>query len=214
MELPEDSGVLKGFVNDAEANPISGANVKIGTEVRETFTDGYYSAVLLPGDYIVNVTADGFLNGTDAVTVAKDDVKWLNFSLEAVAGSLRVYVEDASTGDPVDGAIVLLEVTSASTPLYTNDQGFCDFINVQEGEYQLSVSATGYDDNSTTVTIVAGESDEVTVLLSPSTGGGGGVSLAVLGAAAAIVAVIAAVAALMLMKRKKKGGEVPPPPEQ
>ncbi len=215
QELPENAGLLEGYVTDASPAPIAGAEILIGTLLRTSYTDGYYSAVLLPGDYAVSASAAGYSEVADDVTILENSTVWLNFTLEATTGMLTGHIYDSATGDSIAFASVVLMLPTTNTTLMTNAEGFFEFTFVAPGTHTLNVTAQDYESNSTTVVVVAGETTVQDMDLAPEaddSSSGGGLSLAVVaGIGIAVAAVVAAVALLML-KRKKKSDEVPPPP--
>lgn len=215
QELPENAGLLEGYVTGASAAPIAGAEILIGTLLRTSYTDGYYSAVLLPGDYEVSASAAGYSEVADDVTILENSTVWLNFTLEATTGMLTGHIYDSATGDSIAFASVVLMLPTTNTTLMTNAEGFFEFTFVAPGTHTLNVTAQDYESNSTTVVVVAGETTVQDMDLAPEaddSSSGGGLSLAVVaGIGIAVAAVVAAVALLML-KRKKKSDEVPPPP--
>lgn len=88
-EAPFGTGVVSGTVDDG-TNPIEGALVSVayadgdhyGAET-ETAADGTYSIALLPGDYTLTYSADGFNTATADVTVTEDTTTTQNQSLTA-----------------------------------------------------------------------------------------------------------------------------------
>ena len=93
------------------------------------------------------------------------------------------------------------------------------------GTYSLSVSAPGYDDNNTTVTLTPGNLTTVDVLLNAQSGSGGSSTSALGGLStvdaliiiAGVIAVVALVSAALVMssgrRRHPPRRRAPPPPE-
>ena len=80
----------------------------------------------------------------------------------------------------------------------------------EAGTYNVNVSKTGYETNTTSVTIVVGQEKLLDIELKPVSGGEGkgGISgMALVGIAVVVIAVVAAVA-LMLLRRKKAGPDL------
>lgn len=75
--------------------------------------------------------------------------------------SLLVTVENKETLEPVLGASTTLSNVDYSETQYTDDQGQTHFISLEEAEYDLKVSASGYSSTSTSVTISGDESETV-----------------------------------------------------
>jgi len=78
----------------------------------------------------------------------------------------------------------------------------------EAGTYNVNVSKTGYETNTTSVTIVAGQEKLLDIELKPVSEGKGGISgMVLVGIAVVVIAVVAAVA-LMLLRRKKAGPDL------
>jgi len=206
-EAGEDDGWLRGYVKTAESDPIEGATLKAGSKTKVTNSEGFYNMSIGAGTYTVNVSATGFANATDDATVEADTVTWLNFTLTATCGVVTGHVYDLDTEEAIGNAKVQLGQSGVVIrEKFTDSEGGYSFSNVLAGDYNVTVTAYGYEDKVVTVTVVAGESVALDVNLEKEQDdGGGGVSAAVMAAAAGIVAVIAVVAALMLLKKGKKG---------
>lgn len=210
-EAPSDSGTVEGFVIDDAGAIMVGAAVLIESEGKQSATDaaGHYGFTLAPGTYVVNASARGYENASEDVTVETSEVSWLNFTLEATTGSISVNVTDATGGSPIEGAMITVSKDSYTKTVYSNDQGHYELTNLDPGSYTVEVSADGYQDNSTTADVLAGETEEVNVELvsSEDTGGGGANTLALVIGLVVVVAVVAVVATLML--KKKRGPKDP-----
>lgn len=78
---------VKGFVTDADCSPIHGARIHIsGREHNvKTAADGDYWRLLVPGNYSITVSADGYNSSTQDVTVcAQGPATQLNFTLQRI----------------------------------------------------------------------------------------------------------------------------------
>lgn len=73
---------------------------------------------------------------------------------EELLGTIAGTVTD-SGGEPIEGANVVVEDTELSTT--TDDDGDYEITDVPEATYTVTASAAGYDDNSQSVTVIAGE---------------------------------------------------------
>jgi len=82
----------------------------------------------------------------------------------ASTGTLEVYVTDSKTGNPISGATV----TADSSSCTTDSNGYCS-ITLPSGTYTVSVSASGYQSASQSVTITAGQTTTIVFNLQPST---------------------------------------------
>lgn len=204
-EAAIDAGWIRGYVNDTAGDPIVGATVEAGNKTKTTDDQGMFNVSLSPGMYDVNVSADGYANVSDQATVETELVTWLNFTLSATAGALLGVVYDEDTGATIGGARVTLE-GEVTYEKVANSEGEFQFPSVAEGTYNMTVQAAGYFTNSTTVTIVAGETSTLDVYLEEEIGSTDDSSSSIALWAAALALIVAIVAALaILAKRKKKG---------
>ncbi len=207
IEELEDSGWLMGYVKDDDGDPVVGAEVEAGVTVQESNLTGYYSMNLAAGTYTVNATKAGFSNDSDEVTIGIDETIWLNFTLAATSGDIKGRVFDQETGDPVSGATVSVLVGTETSTFRSNETGYFEFLGVPAGTYELSAAMSGYDSNSTTVTVVAGETTDATIYLLPDDeDDSGGISTAAVAAIGLAVVALAAVAAALVMRRRKGRG--------
>lgn len=78
-------------------------------------------------------------------------------------GDIVGVVYDKSVGDPISVAQITLEPSGKST--VTGSDGSFAFTNIEAGKYTVKVSKKGYNDNSNTVTVVAGTKSECNLLL-------------------------------------------------
>ena len=78
---------------------------------------------------------------------------WIEISAQTV---LSGKVSNAGTGEPLEGASVILKETGQGTT--TNEQGFYLFEQIQPAKYTIKASFVGFYADSTTLTIQSGES--------------------------------------------------------
>ncbi len=80
-------------------------------------------------------------------------------------GTIVGFVTEASAGtEPISGVTVSILSTGQSTT--TGSNGAFTFINMQPGSYSLQFSKAGYNTNSRTVTVVAGNENQCDVQMS------------------------------------------------
>ena len=81
---------VKGFVTDIDGNPISDAKVKVRGRSGSVATaqDGDYWRLLVPGSYVLEVQAQGYLSNESTVVVSEGNAVQLNFTLQGNAGVL------------------------------------------------------------------------------------------------------------------------------
>ena len=98
---------------------------------------------------------------TDSVVVVAGNIAWLNFTLEKTSGSVAGHVLDSGSEDPVSGALIELFRSGDVNSSYakkTDANGSFQIDNVDVGDYDVVVTATGFETNDTeTVNVAAGE---------------------------------------------------------
>ncbi len=119
-------GTIKITVKDPSAAVVPGAAVHVtgAGQTRDDKTDGTGSdTVSLPaGQYVVRITAPGFMTSTQNVTVTSGQASPLDVALDIVAAAAQVDVTSSNVGqvsvDPSQnaGAIVLSEADMDSLP--------------------------------------------------------------------------------------------------
>ena len=86
------------------------------------------------------------------VTITADGSTVANFTLEEIAqGTISGKVTDQSTGDPIEGATLLLEDANIS-PVQSDASGQFA-ITAYEGEYTMKVVANGYHSQEANISI-------------------------------------------------------------
>ena len=81
---------------------------------------------------------------------------WQGCEEKVVFGSIYGVVTDRSTGEPIRNAEVTLSPSNKTAII--GSSGTFEFINLEPGQYSVSVEADDYQYNNKTVTVVAGES--------------------------------------------------------
>ena len=204
-EMSETDGWLKGYAKDASSAPLKGALVDAGDNTRVTDSTGAYSMVLSEGDYSVEASKTGYGSASADGSVVAGDVTWLNFTLSLTSGILEVRVYDSETEEPIGGASVTVVYQGITMKHNTDDAGVYVFEAVSEGLVSVTVTKSGYKDNTTTATVTAGETEVLVVYLEQEKSSGVG-AMGIAAAALLILAIIA-VAAFYMLKKKGKGGE-------
>lgn len=212
-EPADDMGTLSGYILDQDSDPILGATVTAGNLTRSTDSDGLFSMSILAGEYTVNATKPGYSTSSTDVTVTAGETAWANLTLTITSGTLVVSVVDPETGDPIASATVNVTYGLVSKEYLTLATGNATFYSVDVGSVHIVVSKAGYMDNSTDVTVVAGETTTVVIGLAEEADDGGSNTLLIAGAALAVLAVVAIAAMLLMRKRKAGSGGAEPPPE-
>lgn len=207
-EPSDTAGMLKGYVVDGSLNPLVGAVVDVGVNVRTTFPDGAdmpegsYSMYLEPDDYDVVASKLGYGTASANVSITTGETTWANFTLSVTSGVLEGHVYDSETGEAIPSATVKLTYGSTTKTFTTTAAGFYQFTAVPEGTATVNVTKTGYDYNVTEVTIVAGETTTLDVDLDPVEEESSSSLLLI--AVAAILVIAAIIVAALLLRKKGK----------
>ena len=165
------TGTISGTVTDASTgNPISGASVSTNPATLLVTTDaqGRFSiSDVTPASYTVSASASGYLTGNASVTVTGGQTATANLALQPAptTGTISGTVTDASTSKPIAGASVSTQ--PAMTTATSDAQGNYAISDVDEGSYTVTASASGYMDNSTNVTVTAGQTTTCNLELEP-----------------------------------------------
>lgn len=212
IQSVSNAGWLVGYVTDMDDSPIAASTVTTGSTSATTNYTGYYNMTLSAGVYDVTADAEGYQAASQTVAVVEGATTMLNFSLIGSSGSLRGYVYDADTGDPVEGAVISVRMGDISKLAMSNSTGAYQILLLEAGTYNVNVSKMNYETNMTQVVILVGQEKVLDIYLEPSEKGGS-LSTALLAAIAAIL-VITIIAAVVLMLIKRKKAEAPPPPPE
>ncbi len=174
-----------------------------------------------PGYYYISVSAYGYYpyNSTSPILVAPHAIISLTVNLTLLPGAnVSVLVHDRANDAPISDALVAM---GDQGPNQTNGRGWINFTNVHFGIANVSASAPGFQNNTTTVALAPYENITEFLVnltpLAPGTGSGpyGGELLGAFSLAPYLVVLILAivgVAAFLLVLRVEKrrtpeGGE-------
>ncbi len=169
-EEEELLGTIAGTVTDSSnAEPIEGATVVVeGTELLATTDgDGDYEIDEVPVEtYTVTTSAEGYDDDSQSVTVIAGETSTADFALNPIptTGTIAGKVTDSSTGLAIEGATV----TDGTRSAITGVNGDYTITDVPEATYTVTASAAGYDDDSQSVTVIAGETSTADFTLEPS----------------------------------------------
>jgi len=139
-------GSISGFVYGIDSNPISGAEVILGTKKARTNEKGFYKIEGLNPEFhhVVSVYAPGFVKEWKGSVEVKEgkETAGIDFIL-SFAGRVEGIVVDSESGKPVRGVQV-----SCSGPVFvsglTDVNGGFFLDNLKEGFYTLHFYRQGY----------------------------------------------------------------------
>ncbi|WP_085504898.1 S8 family serine peptidase [Thalassobacillus devorans] len=132
--------------------------------------DGSYRLMHAAGDFTVVADAYGFHPSEQSVSVPEDGSVSANFTLNPIAtGTLEGTVTNEQTGEPIEGATLMLIEDAAVAPVETGENGTFT-LEAYEGDYTLRVMAPSYHGEDVPVTIEGGATNTVEVELAPFIG--------------------------------------------
>lgn len=133
-----------------------GAQVSVLETNRSVYTnpaDGSYSMTHAAGTFTVKAEAYGFESEQKSVVIEADETATANFTLDEIEQStISGTITDASTGEGIAGATILLVEDANITPVVTDENGNYE-ITAYVGEYTLKVIARGYHGQEIPVSI-------------------------------------------------------------
>ncbi|HEY6968557.1 MAG TPA: carboxypeptidase regulatory-like domain-containing protein [Candidatus Angelobacter sp.] len=149
-------GSITGHVTDASTGAaLSGATVSYSGGSTTTDSNGNYTlSNVAAGTYSVTAAHSGYGSVTSSVTVTAATSSTLNFQLTATSspGAITGHVNDSSTGAALSGATVSYSGGSTTT----DSSGNYAFANVNPGPYSLTASHSGYNSQTSSVTVASG----------------------------------------------------------
>lgn len=146
-------------VEEGKAAPVLlplGAQVNILETDRSVYTnpaDGSYTMTHGAGTFTAQAEAYGYQSETQTVTINADETTNANFTLEEMPqATISGTVTDQSTGEPIEGATLLLVEDANISPVLTDAAGHFS-ITAYEGNYTLKVVARGYHGQEASINI-------------------------------------------------------------
>lgn len=161
------AGEIRGQVENDLGHKVQ-AEVTV-EETGHTITtdhEGNFFLGLSEGDYTLFIEAFGHTSGTFEVSVVNGELVEETFLLSSEdIGELTGEVRAAETGNLIEGAAIEI----IGTPLETEtDEDGSFTLAVPEGEYDMRVTAEGFQPQTVEVSIAAGETATMDVLLTDS----------------------------------------------
>lgn len=141
--------------------------LETGRSVNTNPANGEYEITHAAGDYTLQADAYGFRSAQQRVSIENDGVATANFVLDELPkGNITGTVKNSKTGEPLQGATVLLVEDAAITPVQTDANGHYE-LTAYEGTYTLKVIAPYYHGQEKQVTVNGGETADVNIDLVP-----------------------------------------------
>lgn len=150
------AGAILGSVSDSAGEPVAGAIVSIVETGQFVTTDenGNYLLEVLPGEFTVKVESYGYKQITEQMEIVSGFTIEKDYTLEnAGVGSLSVVTVAENTGEALEG--VTVEIMNTPLTATTNESGEVTFEEVYEGQYELVLSLSGYEEKKILLTIEA-----------------------------------------------------------
>jgi len=208
---PSAVGWINGTVEDDQGRPIEGASVTSdpGGFSNTADASGHYGLQVEVGTYSVTASASLFRDETvSAVTVPKDGVAYVNFTLATNRGWIAGTVT-ASSGGPLGGAAIVVYADNGRQSATGAAADGSYNLSVEPGTYAVSAAATGYvSQNRTGQTVGMGATTREDFQLTlASIAGSSSMTLALIGVGGGAVVVVIALGALLVVRRRKRKDE-------
>lgn len=145
LTLPKTKRTLEITITDG-TNPIQNATVTIGSDSETTDETGVAEFELIDGEYTVTASATGYTTVSDVVDVNEHNLD-MTIELE-VTDTITITVDDGeSTPTAIEGAKVVIGETEKTT----DSNGQVTFQNMTYDDYEVTVTADGYEDEEGTI---------------------------------------------------------------
>src|SRR5699024_8915042 len=140
-------GTIEGTVEDSNDSSPLGAKVSVletGSTTNADSEDGHYTLMSSPGTFTVKAETYGYESDEQEVDVDADETTEANFKLEELAQStVTGTITDEDTGEPIEGATLLLVEDANVEPVETDEDGHYS-LTAYEDTYTLKVMAKNY----------------------------------------------------------------------
>lgn len=165
-------GHLQGVVYDKNSQVVDGATL-VESETGQTVTtdgSGSYTFIdMKSGVRSISVSKSGFTTQSFNVQIVTDQTQYQDIYLDTPLGSVQGTVKDASTNQPIAGAILLVGVPYGAIyySAVTDAAGNYTLTNVKAGTLTIYAGADGYIAANSPVTVIAGQVATSNFSLSP-----------------------------------------------
>jgi hypothetical protein len=162
------------FVTDPDENELEGVVVTIdgANYSGETFTDadGFFQFDSVPaGDYIITFEFEGYQTQTQSISITEgqteEDLDVITMEpviIASISGSVINI-----NGDPLESVRVKIRgiKTLFSEVVFTDADGFFEFIDLEEDTYVIIATKKGYKRNKQKVKLGEGQQEEIEIVL-------------------------------------------------
>jgi bacillopeptidase F len=137
-----------------------------GRAVNTDPDDGSYSLLHAAGDFTLQAEAYGYQTSEQSATIVKDETSKVDFSLKKVEqNTVSGKITDEATGEPVEGATVMLVEDANIAPVESDADGNYS-IKAYKDEYTVKVLAKNYHGKEVKVNLKDGDA-ELNIELEP-----------------------------------------------
>ena len=170
---PSKEGIVFGFVNDEDEQPLKGVTITItgenSSDSTETDENGYYEfSGLVKGDYTLTYEKEDYLDQTQDISLNEGEVKDIGTVTmeQAVSGKIYGYVVNIK-GSPIE--FVKLKLKGVKTKVIqtasSDADGFFEFTDLGPGTYVIVAKKKKYRNAQQKVTLEEGESKEIEIVM-------------------------------------------------
>ncbi len=184
ISLTRETGGLAIAVTDASGISLGFVTIRItadGQFIAEgtNLPSGTMGLTDLPiGEYTVTVTKDGYVTGTENVTVTSGATASKTVALARQTGGVRIDVSDG-VSTALSGAIVSVTIDGQERTATADAGGIATFTDLPTGSYIFTAAAGGYDSGSLTITITSGTMPTEYIFLNPAAPAAGSATITV-----------------------------------
>ncbi|HOP74455.1 MAG TPA: carboxypeptidase regulatory-like domain-containing protein [Bacillota bacterium] len=174
--LPASGGNIVAVICDATSKAaINGATVVLknsSTVIEEKTTDSGGTAIFsgLAAGITYTLTASAANYDGNSTNIKVIDKETVAAGIALTPQNSEVIITVTNGTNPLQGATVRLTGNGEDRTATTNDSGEATFTNVPTGTYTVEASRDGYHANTTSVTVVSGQTASVTVDITRQTG--------------------------------------------
>ncbi|CAG9622442.1 carboxypeptidase regulatory-like domain-containing protein [Sutcliffiella rhizosphaerae] len=168
--ISSSQGEVTGTVRSEDGEAIENAKVRIDSLGIETITNtsGQYKMGVGNGTYEIKVSARGYLDQVQTIEINElGEEVVADFVLEKIEGAIIRATITNTSDQAISGANVKLKALDSSgimEEITTSENGIATFDDLQDGEYEITVTTNGYLEMTETV-IIAGSDVELVMLM-------------------------------------------------
>ncbi|MBS0647054.1 MAG: carboxypeptidase regulatory-like domain-containing protein [Verrucomicrobia bacterium] len=178
LTLAPNAGSVLGQITDAvTGQAVASATINLsqnGSLVTSATTDSrgaYTLSGLVPGSYVLQVSASHYQSGSAGVTIVSDQTATANLALTPNAGSVSGQITDAVTGQAVAGVTINViknsDLISSGT---TDSRGYYNIGSLAPNSYVIQTNIAHYQMGSSNFVIISDQTATINLSLVPHPG--------------------------------------------